>query len=255
MTLATVKWNHPSTNIGKPSVKFPFIPDEINFQFKELSKQHKMQACGFQNYTPKWDEIDRDLARGINGYNSRMDNWRVVEGEYSRKVFQEYSSAITYSMVSEDEDLKERLFDKLYQWAKSDALTATTTCYSRNPSQRLLPKCEGEWSDKDGKDLAPVKDATVSIEIALGLNYIYGAFFKEYKIDDSRHRKIYEWLKKWHVLFPDYNDFYWEILLVGLSKHFVKHQTVKNYQSFINKIIIGADEWILGDGSLKYRTT
>ena len=51
-----------------------------------------------------------------------MDNWRVVEGEYSRKVFQEYSSAITYSMVSEDEDLKERLFDKLFQWADSDAL-------------------------------------------------------------------------------------------------------------------------------------
>ena len=65
-TLATVKWNHPSTNSGKPSVKFPFIPDEINFQFKELSKQHKMQACGFQNYTPKWHEIDRDLAQKIN---------------------------------------------------------------------------------------------------------------------------------------------------------------------------------------------
>lgn len=215
-----------------------------------------MQACGFQNYTPKWDEIDRDLAQKINGYNSRMDNWRVVEGEYSRKVFQEYSSAITYSMVSEDEDLKERLFDKLYQWAKSDALTATTICYSRNPSQRLLPKCEGEWSDKDGKDLAPVKDATVSIEIALGLNYIYGAFFKEYKVNDSRHRKIYEWLKKWHKRFPDYNDFYWGNS-VGWSfpNIFVKHQTGENYQSLIKKIIKGADEWILRDGSLKDRTT
>ena len=247
---------YSSTSSGKPPVKFPFIPDEINSQFQDLSKQHKMHSCGFQNYRPKWDEIDRNLAQKINGYNSRMDNWRVVEGEYSRKVFEEYSSAITYSMVSEDEDLKERLFDKLYQWAESDALTATTICYSRNPNQKLLPQCEGEWSDKDGKDLAPVKDATVSIEIAIGLKYIYGAFFKEYKVDDSRHRKINEWLQKWHKRFPDYNDFYWGNS-VGWSfpNIFVKHQTGENYQSLINKIIKGADEWILRDGSLKDRTT
>ena len=148
--IAAVKWNNPSTGSEKSSVRFPFIPDKINSQFKELSKQHKMQACGFQNYSPKWHEIDRDLAEKIKGYNSRMDNWRVVEGVHSRKVFQEYSSAITYSMVSEDEDLKERLFDKLYQWAESDALTATTICYSRNPKE-IITKCEGEWSDKDGK--------------------------------------------------------------------------------------------------------
>ena len=39
----TVKLNYPSksTNSGKPSVKFPFISDEINSQFKELPKQHK----------------------------------------------------------------------------------------------------------------------------------------------------------------------------------------------------------------------
>ena len=89
---ATVKLNHPSksTSSGKPSVKFPFISDEINSQFKELPKQHKIQACGFQNYRPKWDEIDKDLAQKINGYNSRMDNWRVVEGDtvekYSKNI-------------------------------------------------------------------------------------------------------------------------------------------------------------------------
>ena len=105
------------------------------------------------------------------------------------------------------------------------------------------------------KRLAPVKDATVSIEIALGLNYIYGAF-KEYKVDDLRHRKINEWLKKWHKRLPDYNDFYWGNS-VGWSfpNIFVKHQTGENYQKFDKKIIKGADKWILRDGSLKDRTT
>ena len=64
---AAVKWNNSSTSSGKPSVKFPFVPDEITSQFNELSKQHKMEICGFQNYRPKWDEIDKDLAQKIKG--------------------------------------------------------------------------------------------------------------------------------------------------------------------------------------------
>ena len=40
----------------------------------------------------------------------------------------------------------------------------------------------------DGKDLAPVKDATVSIEIAIILISM-ALFLMDYKVDDSRHMK------------------------------------------------------------------
>ena len=61
----------------------------------------------FENFNTKWKIINQDLAKKIKGYNSRMDNWRQVEGAYSRNVFRHYSEAVTYAMVSEDKILKE----------------------------------------------------------------------------------------------------------------------------------------------------
>ena len=68
-------------------------------------------------------------------------------------------------MVSEDLELKEELFDKLYDWASKDALSETMQCYSNGPDT-ILPACEGEWSDPDGQDLAPNKRCNTSIRIS-----------------------------------------------------------------------------------------
>ena len=155
--------------ITKQLSNSPFIPDDVYEQFNQLPKDHKMQTCGFDNYYPAWSSIDKDLSFKIKGYNSRMDNWKEVEGAYSRDVAYDYSTAITYAMVSEDENTKERLFEKLYQWAKSKRLTETKQCYTNNPNNSILDECEGEWSDPDGQDLDPIKDSTVAVEIVLGL--------------------------------------------------------------------------------------
>ena len=167
----------PHNVFAKQLSKFVFIPDDVYQAFNELPKEHKIQTCGFKKFNPQWDIINKDLTKKIEGYNSRMDNWEEVQGAYSRDVFRKYSQAITYAMVSEDSDLKEKLFDKLYQWAKNDALTDTTICYNRNPKDKVRSHCKGEWSDPNGQDPAPIKDATVSVEIAIGLNYIYSLFY------------------------------------------------------------------------------
>ena len=116
--------------ITKQLSKSPFIPDDVYEQFNQLPKDHKIKMCGFDVYYPPWSSIDKDLSFKIKGYNSRMDNWREVEGSYSRDVAYDYSTAITYAMVTKDEKTKERLFDKLYQWAKSKRLTETKQCYT-----------------------------------------------------------------------------------------------------------------------------
>ena len=91
-----------SSNVNaKQLSKFPFIPDEIYKKFNDLTKEHKVQTCGFENFNTKWKIINQDLAKKIKGYNSRMDNWRQVKGAYSRNVFRHYSEAVTYAMVSE----------------------------------------------------------------------------------------------------------------------------------------------------------
>ena len=246
----------PHNVFAKQLSKFVFIPDDVYQAFNELPKEHKIQTCGFKYFYPQWDIINKDLAKKIEGHNSRMDNWREVEGEYSRDVFRKYSEAITYAMVSEDIDLKEKLFDKLYQWAKNEALTETTICYTRDPKNRVKKRCEGEWSDPNGQDLAPIKDATVSIEIVIGLNYIYSLFYNDYETTDARHQTIKNWFAKFYKRFPPYRDFYWGNS-VGWSfpNIFVRHQMNKSYKGTLKSIIKGADRAILKDGSLKDRTT
>jgi len=208
------------------------------------------------NYKPKKNIINKDLAPKILGYNSRMDNWKIVEGVYSRDVFKEYADAITYASVNENDKVKEFLFDKLYTWAKNNALSATKQCYTNSKDKPILKDCEGEWSDPNGQDIAPIKDATVAVEIVMGLNYIYNLNFTSYKTDDPRHKKINQWFKSFYKRIKPVSKFYmgnsagWFFPNIAL-----KHNNNKNYKSLVKKLIKGADKWILKDGSIKDRTT
>ena len=241
--------------------KSPFIPDNVYKEFNELSTEHKIKFCGFENFnfdasglTKK--VINRDLPLKILGYNSRMDNDKQVEGIYARDVFRKYTKAITYSMVSEDAETKEFLFNKLYKWAKDQSLTKTKQCYRNTAKNSILEDCEGEWSNPEGQDLAPIKDATVTLEIIMGLNYIYNLNFADYKIDDIRHKTINEWFKPFYKRIKPANKFYfgnsagWYFPNIAL-----KHNSNKKYKSLVKKLIKGTDKWLLDDGSIKDRTT
>ena len=104
-----------STSLNaKQLSKSPFIPDNVQDEFKKLPLDHKSKFCGFENYKPRKDIINKDLALRIIGYNSRMDNWKIVEGVHSRDVFKEYADAVTYASALENDRINEFLFDKLY---------------------------------------------------------------------------------------------------------------------------------------------
>ena len=246
-----------STSLNaKQLSKSPFIPDSVLDEFNKLTIEHKSKFCGFNNYKPKKNIINKDLASKILGYNSRMDNWKIVEGVYSRDVFKEYADAITYASVNENDKVKEFLFDKLYNWANNNALSATKQCYTNSKDKPILKDCEGEWSDPNGQDIAPIKDATVAVEIVMGLNYIYNLNFTSYKTDDPRHKKINQWFKSFYKRIKPVSKFY-----MGNSAGWffpniaIKHNNNKNYKSLVKKLIKGADKWILKDGSIKDRTT
>jgi hypothetical protein len=236
--------------------KSPFIPDTVQDEFNKLTKEHKSKFCGFENFKPKKFIINKNLAPRILGYNSRMDNWKKVEGVHSRDVFKEYADAITYANVTENDEVKEFLFDKLYTWAKNSALSATKQCYTNSKDKPILKDCEGEWSDPNGQDIAPIKDATVAVEIVMGLNYIYNLNFMSYKTDDPRHKKINQWFKFFYKRIKPVSKFYmgnsagWFFPNIAL-----RHNNNKNYKSLVKKLVKGADKWILNDGSIKDRTT
>ena len=183
----------PNLSFAKQLSKSPFIPDSVQDEFNKLSTEHKSKFCGFENYKIRKGIINKDLAPKILGYNSRMDNWKIVEGNHSRDVMKEYLAAVTYASVTKNDEVKEFLFDKLYTWAKNNALSATKQCYTNSKDKPVLKDCQGEWSDPNGQDLAPVKDSTVAVQIVMGLNYIYNLNFTTYKTDDPRHKKINQW--------------------------------------------------------------
>jgi len=84
-----------STSLNaKQLSKSPFISDNILDEFNKLSTEHKTKFCGFENYKIRKGIINKDLAIRILGYNSRMDNWKIVEGVHSRDVFKEYADVV-----------------------------------------------------------------------------------------------------------------------------------------------------------------
>jgi hypothetical protein len=128
-------------------------------------------------------------------------------------------------------------------------------CYSNGP-QGIRPACEGEWSDPEGQDLAPIKDATVAVETVFSLNYVYKLYFSDYQPEDKRHEVIKRWFKSFNHRIKKAKDFYFGN---SVGWHFpnisIQHGQNKNYKSIIKNMVKGLDEWTLADGSMKNRTT
>jgi hypothetical protein len=157
-------------------------------------------------------------------------------------------------MVSDDLELKEKLFDKLYDWASQDSLSSTMQCYSNGP-KGILPACEGEWSDPEGQDLAPIKDATVVLELVMSLNYVYKLYFSDYLPGDEKHEVINGWFKGFYHRIKSPKFFFGNFAGFYFPNISIQHSQNKDYKSMIKTMVKGLDEWTLADGSLKNRTT
>jgi hypothetical protein len=243
-----------------PSSKSIYVSDKDYNDFLNLPRENKIQSCGYERFKPNWQVINKDLPPRIKGFNSRMDNGvygsNAVEGGYYELVRSRYLEAITFAMVSEDLELKEKLFDKLYDWASEDVLSATMRCYFSSGPLDIAPACEGEWSDPDGKDLAPIKDATHMLEVVMSLNYVYKLYFADYQPDDKRHKVITGWFESFYNRIKSAKDFYFGNY-VGwyLPNISIKHSQNKSYKSMVKKMVKGLDEWTFADGSMKNLTT
>jgi hypothetical protein len=130
-------------------------------------------------------------------------------------------------------------------------------CYSNaNKGQDILPACEGEWSDPDGQDLAPIKDATVVLELVMSLNYVYKLYFADYQPEDERHKVIKGWFESfYHRIKPANNFFFGNFAGFYFPNIAIQHSQNKNYKSMVKNMVKGLDEWTLDDGSMKNRTT
>ena len=250
-------FNFQATQANQLS-KYAFIPDDIAQVFKSLKKEHKIKYCEFENYKPKFSVIDKDLPLRIKGFNSRMDNVDKVEGGYFEDVFQQFVKATIYVSATEDQVIKERLFEKLSLWAKKNALSKTKQCYSSNKDKNLKSKdCKKYWKDEDGQDLAPKFDDASTLITILNLNYVYDFYFSDFKINDKRHETIKKWFNSFYKRIPSQStkDFYGMQGGWSFPNIFIKHTLNKKYKNNIKKLLKGMNKELLKDGSFKDRTT
>ena len=234
----------------------PFIPDNVLNDFKSLSKEHKVNVC-FKNFDPFIDKINEDLPIKIEGFNSKMDNNNKVKGTRAMDVFREFASTTNYAFISENFELQEFLFDKLFEWANDKALTKTKVCYTNIENRFILKECEGYWKDPKGQDPAPTHDSSRTLEVIMGLNYLYDFYFIDYKKDDLRHKVINEWIKPFHKRIKYVGEFTYFGNSAGwfFPNLSIKHSQNKKYKTLVKKLIEGSDKLLLNDGSIKDRTT
>lgn len=232
-----------------------FVSDGDYDIFKSINSQIKIKSCGFEDFNLRrnWGMIDRDLDMMVRGYNSRMDNNDDVIGAQSRKVLNRYLENITYSMVAEDAEEKDKLFNKLYEWASMKSLSQTRRCYSNIEPHHL---CGEDWGDVDGQDLDPNKDSIVSIEIVMALNYVYNLFFSDYRVGGEEHKVIKLWFESFHQRVKPVramyfgNSFGWSFMNISIM-----NQNGEDTKYLIEEVVSGLDNLMNKDGSMEDRTT
>ena len=239
-------------------INSPFINNEMLKAFSEVSIETKKQLCGYdEKFFISWGNIDINLPNKIKGYNSKKDNAYDVEGYHAEKVLEEYSKAATFSFITNDKEIKERLFNKLYEWAKDDALLETRQCLIRNPTRTIKEgQCENYWRDKNGQDPAPLHDDTDAVMIAHNMYQIYHTYFVNFKTKDTRHETIKSWLKKWEKRTPMHVKFNFGIYMDWAIPNInFKYYQGKEFQGLVKNLLNNINKNILKDGSIKNRTT
>jgi len=220
--------------------------DYYDFSFTWMSEVFRiLKDSGSMYVFSGWNNL-KDILRALDDVGFITINhviWKYQFGVVTKKKFvtshyhclyvcknDKKRKFFPFSRFKKDEKTKERLFDKLYQWAKSKRLTETKQCYTNKGDQFISDDCEGEWSDPDGQDLAPIKDSTVAVEIVLGLNYSYNMFFADYKVDDPRHDTIKDWFGFFYKRVMPARKFYWGNSIGWYMPNiFIKHQLKKKY--------------------------
>tara|TARA_B100000035_G_scaffold83268_1_gene69831 strand:- start:1019 stop:2299 length:1281 start_codon:yes stop_codon:yes gene_type:complete len=236
----------------------PFINEEMFEAFNEVSIETKKKLCGYdEKFFISWGNIDINLPNKIKGYNSKKDNQYDVEGYHAEYVLQEFSKAATYSLITKDKEIKERLFNKLYEWTKDDALLNTRQCLVRNHERTVKEgQCENYWRDKNGQDPAPMHDDTEAAMIAHNFFQIYHTYFVNYKINDIRHDAIKSWLKKWEKRTPLHLKFGFGVYMDWAIPNInFKYYQDKDFRGLVKNLLNNINRNILKDGSIRNRTT
>lgn len=193
----------------------------------------------------------------IAGYNSRMDNTRQVPGAQLLIEFvADMSTAAAFAVTTSDRKTKDQILSALSNWARQGALTETVTCTSGG---RLTDDCP-EWRNADGSDLSKGKDfSSVQMSVA-SLRRVYLMTVADFARDTraADHDLILNWFAFFQkrmktpdkVYFGLQMGWHWPAIDAALLAG-----NPGKAKSTATRIARSLDSLVLGDGSIKDRTT
>ena len=260
--ISAVKWNNQGTSetempLWNGENQFEFVvPSDVIVQFKKTPMSLRQTIC----YKSKAEEFKLEAIQNssvptkISGYNSRMDNSRVVEGVKEAEQFvRSLSEVVTSAWALEDNQKKEIALNTLYYWSSKKALTQTKSCIDE---KGLMKSDCTSWKRDDGQDLAYAKDWDTTQMILSHIAYAYYFGLANFQVGNEKHEFIQKWLNSSFqknkqankVYFGLDLGWYWpKILEVTLKK--------EDPTKLIQKAVDGLNKLVFEDGSLKDRTT
>ena len=246
-------WNtqssEPAPTYSSPSM---FIDNEVWDKFRKSSPAQRAKYCPKDNkrakHTLSLNWVPEAWPKKVEGFNSRMDNFRTV---YGAKKLDDLARLLPgFVMISRANNWGGELYkavEIVYGLAEQGAFLETKNCVN---SQGMIAHCEMAWKRKDGQDLAPIKDySTVQTNI-VKIEWLYRAFLAEYATP-AQSEVIDDYFAEFNKRQRPF-DKLWFGLHMGYLWNAVADSS--NPKRLLTGAIRDLDKMVYSDGSLKGRT-
>ena len=232
-----------------------FVPYDIWQSYDNASHEMRAEICGYtEGYSTALDLVPTPIPKRIKGLNSRMDNFRSVEGfveldEFVRRL----PKFVARAHANGAENHLSSALAALDMVAEAQGWVDTKSC----TKDGYYSECERAWKQKDGQDLAESMDFSAAQVRIMHLYYMYKALLNADFRDDVRLKKIDEWFE----IFIQRNKRVNEVFFgLDLGWHWPAFAALyeadkQEAAALASKMVKEIDMLVLDDGSLKDRTT
>ena len=236
-------------NSGSPSM---FIASDAWQKFQSATPAQRAKYCPANNKRAKrimslrW--VPKTWPEKVEGFNSRMDNFRTVYG--AKEIGTLTKRFPAFVMLSVSENLTEnytKALEILVDMAKQKAFLETINCIDADGK---YAHCDMAWKRKDGQDIAPIKDYSLVQTNIVKIEWNYKAFLRQHATP-QQSEVIDGYFAEWH---PRQRPF--STLWFGLHMGWLWNEidTGYNPESTMESAIEQLTDMVHPDGSLEGRT-
>lgn len=231
------------------------IPNDVWLAYSNAPKELKTDVCG--QVGPNQTAVNLlpiFIPERVKGLNSRMDNFRSVEGFVELdELVMKMSEFVTIAHANDAEKQLSTALTSLEIIANENGWVDTKSCTKNG----YLSECEPAWQQKDGQDLAESMDWGSTQMRIMHLYYMYKALLSNSYTKDHNRTLIDDWFAVFIERNKRVNEVYFGMDLgwhwPELAKLFDVDRTAA--QRLAKRMIEQLDKLVLEDGSLKDRTT